>query len=55
MQPTPVLLPGKSYGQRSLLGCSPWGCKESDMTEASKHKYDSLPSRVQWACGVATL
>ena len=31
--PTPVLLPGKSHGQRSLEGCSPWGCKESDMTE----------------------
>ena len=31
--PTPVLLPGKSYGWRSLLGCSPWGCWESDMTE----------------------
>ena len=31
--PTPVLLPGKSHGQRSLIGCSPWGCKESDMTE----------------------
>ena len=29
--PTPVLLPGKSHGQRSLVGCSPWGCKESDM------------------------
>ena len=32
-QPTPVLLPGKSHGQRSLVGCSPWGRKESDMTE----------------------
>ena len=32
-QPTPVLLPGKSHGQRSLVGCSPWGCKESDTTE----------------------
>ena len=31
--PTPVLLPGKSHGQRSLVGCSPWGCEESDMTE----------------------
>ena len=29
-QPTPVFLPGKSHGQRSLAGCSPWGCKESD-------------------------
>ena len=32
-QPTPVLLPGKSHGRRSLVGCSPWGCWESDMTE----------------------
>ena len=32
-QPTPVLLPGKSHGWRSLVGCSPRGCKESDMTE----------------------
>ena len=30
---TPVLLPGKSHGRRSLVGCSPWGHKESDMTE----------------------
>ena len=30
--PTPVLLPGKSHGWRSLVGCSPWGT-ESDMTE----------------------
>ena len=32
-QPTPVFLPGKSHGQRSLADCSPWGCKESDTTE----------------------
>ena len=32
-QPTPVFLPGKSSGQRSLLGCNPWGRKESDTTE----------------------
>ena len=31
--PTPVRLPGKSHGWRSLVGCSPWGCKESDTTE----------------------
>ena len=31
--PTPVLLPGKSHGQWSLVGCSPLGCKESDVTE----------------------
>ena len=30
---TPVLLPGKSHGQRSLAGYSPWVHKESDMTE----------------------
>ena len=32
-QPTPVLLPGKSHGQRSLVGCSPWGRWGSDVTE----------------------
>ena len=32
-QPTPVILPGKSWGQRSLVGYSPWGLKELDMTE----------------------
>ena len=31
--PTPVLLPGKSRGWRSLEGCSPWGCWGSDTTE----------------------
>ena len=31
--PTPVLLPGKSHGRRSLIVWSPWGCEESDMTE----------------------
>ena len=29
----PVFLPGESHGQRSLVGCSPWPCKESDITE----------------------
>ena len=31
--PTPALLPGKSHGLRSSVGCSPWGRYESDMTE----------------------
>ena len=31
--PTPVLLPGKSHGWRSLVGCLPWGRKESDTSE----------------------
>ena len=33
MAPTPVLLPGKSHGWRSLVGCGPWGREESDTTE----------------------
>ena len=32
-QPTPVLLPGKSHGWKSLVGYNPWGHKESDSTE----------------------
>ena len=32
-QHTPVFLPGEFQGQRSLVGYSPWGCKESDTTE----------------------
>ena len=31
-QPNPVFLPGESHGQRSLVGYSPWDCKEADMT-----------------------
>ena len=40
-QPIPVLLHGKSHGQRSLVGCSPWGCEESDTTERL-HSHVSL-------------
>ena len=37
-QPTPVFLPGESRGQRrGLAGCSPWGRKESDTTQVTKH------------------
>ena len=45
--PTPVLLPGKSHGQRSLVGCSPWGREESDMTERlnNNNKDRSEPKR----------
>ena len=32
-QPTPVFLPVEPHRQRSLVGCSQWGCKESDTTE----------------------
>ena len=31
-QPTPIFLPRKSHGQRSLVGYSPWGHKDSDLT-----------------------
>ena len=41
-QPTPVLLPGKSHGQRSLVGYSPWGHKESDMTERLHFHFHNL-------------
>ena len=34
-QPTPVFLPGESQGQKSLVGYSPWSCKELDMTEVT--------------------
>ena len=37
-QPTPEVLPGQSHGQRSLVGYSPWGHKESDTTEVTQHK-----------------
>ena len=32
-QSTPVFLPGKSHGQKSQVGYSPWGCEELDMTK----------------------
>ena len=36
--PTPVLLPGKSRGRRSLVGCRLWGRTESDTTEATQQQ-----------------
>ena len=38
-QPTPVFLPAESHRQRSLVGYSPGGCKESDTTEATSHAH----------------
>ena len=40
--PTPVLLPGKSHGRRSLVGCSPWGREESDTTEQLHFHFHAL-------------
>ena len=45
-QPTPVFLPGESHGQRSLVGCSPWGRTESDRTACTHSKVWMLPARV---------
>ena len=39
-QPTPIFLPEKSHGQRSLVDYSLWGCKESDATENTQHTDD---------------
>ena len=33
-----TILPGEFHGQRSLVGCSPWGCTESDTTELTKQQ-----------------
>ena len=41
-QPTPVLLPGESHGGRSLVGCSPWGRKESDVSSAGSVVFINL-------------
>ena len=38
-QPTPVFLPGKPHGQRSLAGYSPWDLKELDTTEQLTHTF----------------
>ena len=42
-QPTPASLPGKSRGQRSLAGCSPWGRKQMYTTDMYTHVYSLLP------------
>ena len=44
-QPTPVFLPGESLGQKSLVGCSPWCCKELDTTE---HKIALYVQILKW-------
>ena len=38
----PVFLPGKSYGQGSLEGCSSWGCKESDLATEHTHMHTHI-------------
>ena len=42
MAPMPLFLPGKSHGQRNLIGYGSWGCKESDSTELLHFHFLSL-------------
>ena len=39
MATTPVFLPGKSHGEKRLMGYNPWGHKETDMTEVTWHAH----------------
>ena len=41
-QPTPVFLPGKSHGQRNLVGYSPWGQKKKESNTTKHIKYAPL-------------
>ena len=54
-QPTPVSFPGKSHGQRNLVDCSPWGCKESGTTERPTHKTRKCICRLTLSCSVVSL
>ena len=46
--PTPVLLPGKSHGPRSLISYSPWGREESDTTERLTHTHSQVTMVFCW-------
>ena len=46
--PTPVPLPRKSHGQRSLVGCSPWGRQELGMTATSLSLFTFMHWRRKW-------
>ena len=52
-QSTPIFLPGKSHGRRSLAGYSSWEHKESDMTE--QHHFQFLNSLVWWASQILSV
>ena len=53
-QSIPVLLPGKSHGQRSLVGYSPWGRKELDMTEKVHFTSLGLEGKLTFSSPMAT-
>ena len=46
--PTPVLLPGKSHGRGSLMGCSPWDCWGSDTTERLRFLFTFVHWTGRW-------
>ena len=45
MYPTPLFLTGEFHGQRSLVGCSPWGHKKSDMAKQLTHTHTNIHTR----------
>ena len=45
-EPSPVGLPRESHGQRSLVGYSPWGHNELDMTEATEHTHSQAGTEI---------
>ena len=47
--PTPVFLPGEFHGQRSLVGCSPWGLEELDTTELTNTNYTWHVTANSWS------
>ena len=47
-QPTPVFLPGESHGQRSMVGYTSWGHRESDMTEQHTHTHTHIRGTWVW-------
>ena len=50
-----VFLPGKSHGWRSLVGYSPWGCKDSDKTERNHFHFFQFPflfKQLTWLSGL---
>ena len=52
-QPTPVFLPGKSHGQRSLAGYRPWGHRQSDRTQCEGHTHRTyfwVPGPAAYMC-----
>ena len=54
-QPIPVFLPEESHGQRSLVGYSPWGRRESNMTEQLTHIHSEGVGTVQFDSQVTFL